>query len=255
MNPLCVIVPVYNEASAQLTVWLDALSAQLTEQDQLILVDGDSTDHTLELLRSWALAQKRHEQKEHESNNSAPLLKVVVSQKGRALQMNAGAQQARSLENQEIIGADPILWFLHSDSGFTSSHFDYLRRLPTGCQWGRFDVSLSGSQWQFRIIETLINWRSRLTQVMTGDQGIFVRQSVFQNMQGYAEIPLMEDIEFSKRMRTQFKADCDGPVLITSSRRWEKHGILKTVFLMWKLRFQYWRGVSPDQLVKEYYGS
>jgi rSAM/selenodomain-associated transferase 2 len=250
MNPLCVIVPVYNEASAQLAVWLDALSAQLTEQDQLILVDGDSTDRTLELLCSWASAQKGREQKKHEQNNSTPLLKVVVSQKGRALQMNAGAQQARAVENDEA-----IFWFLHSDSGFSAAHFDYLRRLPKGRQWGRFDVSLSGQQWQFRIIETLINWRSRLTQVMTGDQGIFVRQAVFQNMQGYAEIPLMEDIEFSKRIRTQFKADCDGPILETSSRRWQKHGILKTVFLMWKLRYQYWRGVSPDKLVKEYYGS
>ena len=246
MNPLCVIVPVYNEASAQFIDWLDALSAQLTEQDQLILVDGDSTDDTLELLRSWVDQTK---------SNTAHSSKVVVAQKGRALQMNAGAMQARTIENKEMAGAASMLWFLHSDSGFSAAHFDYLRRLPAGSQWGRFDVSLSGSQWQFRIIETLINWRSRLTQVMTGDQGIFVRQSVFQNMQGYAEISLMEDIEFSKRMRTQCKADCDGPVLETSSRRWQKHGILKTVFLMWKLRYQYWRGVSPDELVKEYYGS
>jgi len=241
MNPVCVVVPVYNEGSDQLKSWLDALSSYLTEQDQLILVDGDSSDNTLELLRSWAAERKL---------GVCHSLKVVVAQKGRALQMNAGAQQAKPIESD-----DPLLWFLHSDSGFQQQHFEYLRSLKAGCQWGRFDVALSGAHWQFRIIETLINWRSRLTRVMTGDQGIFIRQSVFQNINGYAEIPLMEDIELSKRLRQLYKPDCNGPVLKTSSRRWEKHGILKTVFLMWKLRFEYWRGVSPEKLVKEYYGS
>ena len=96
--------------------------------------------------------------------------------------------------------------------------------------------------------------RSRLTQVMTGDQGIFIRSTIFQQLSGYAPIPLMEDIEISKRLRKIAKAHCDGPLLITSARRWQQHGWVKTVVLMWQLRLMYWLGISPEELVKKYYG-
>ena len=115
-------------------------------------------------------------------------------------------------------------------------------------------MQLTPKQFPFPIISGFINLRSRLTQVMTGDQGIFIRSDVFQFLNGFSAIPLMEDVEISKRLRKMSKADCSGPVLQTSARRWQKHGWVKTVLLMWQLRLLYWLGVSPSLLVKKYYG-
>lgn len=249
---LRVVIPVYNEG-VSLLPWLRSVVSYLLDDDCLVLVDASDENHEGNIEEGM------------DSFLSDPIFQksnvfYVRSDKGRAIQMNAGAD---FLVSNKI--SDGFMWFLHSDSGLSGEHFSYLRTLKSSVLWGRFDVRLSAEQpvssansILFSImsytVSTFINVRSRLTQVMTGDQGIFVRSDVFQALGGYDAIPLMEDVEISKRLRGLGKADCHGPVLLTSARRWQKHGWLKTVLLMWQLRFLYWRGVSPNALVKKYYG-
>lgn len=237
---LDIIIPVYNEGE-QILPWLEQVLSYLSPEDSVVVVDASETDKAELLLSDLVL--------NHQS------LHFLKSGKGRALQMNAGASYLLSLQK-----APSLLWFLHSDSGLSQSHLDYLHQLDESIHWGRFDVhltadlSINGQTFPFGIISKFINLRSRFTQVMTGDQGIFIRSDVFQFLKGYDVIPLMEDVEITKRLRLISKADCGGPALQTSARRWQKHGWVKTVLLMWQLRLMYWLGVSPSLLVKKYYG-
>ena len=114
---------------------------------------------------------------------------------------------------------------------------------------------MSGEHFPLRVIERLMNWRSRLTGIATGDQALFVRRDVYRLLGGFAPLPLMEDVEFCARLKCVGRPAClPGPV-IASSRRWEKHGIVRTVLLMWTLRLLYWLGVSPARLARWYYRS
>jgi rSAM/selenodomain-associated transferase 2 len=169
---------------------------------------------------------------------------LIESPRGRAMQMHAGAQAS---------GAD-VLLFLHADCTLPPGAADDIREvIESGRLWGRFDVRLTGRNFMFRVIERLMNWRSRLSGIATGDQALFVRSDVYRVLGGYALIPLMEDIEFSSRLQWVGRpVRLPGPVL-ASSRRWEKHGILRTTLLMWALRLLYWLGVSPARLVRWYY--
>lgn len=189
------------------------------------MVDGGSDDQTLPLSESFA---------DH----------AIQSTPGRARQMNHGA----ALANNEI------LLFLHADTRLpddASQQIDAaLNR--TMKVWGRFDVRLTGQHFMFRVIEWMINRRSCLTGVATGDQAIFVRRGVFEIFGGYAEIPLMEDVEFTKSLRTISRPCCIKSAVVTSSRRWEKNGIVKTIWLMWRLRFLYFIGVDPRRLAASY---
>lgn len=234
LNSLNIVIPVYNEGD-QVLPWLEQVLSYLSPDDSVVVVDASEADDTEQLLSTLVL---NHQQ-----------LHFLKSDKGRALQMNVGAEYLLSLKK-----TSSLLWFLHSDSGLSREHLEYLRQLDESIQWGRFDVELTPKQFPFPIISGFINLRSRLTQVMTGDQGIFIRSDVFQFLKGYASIPLMEDVEITKRLRLISKADCRGPVLKTSARRWQQQGWLKTVLLMWQLRLMYWLGASPSQLVKKYYG-
>lgn len=237
LNKLAIVVPVYNEGDALLP-WLKEVASYLKKGDQLVIVDASDSSTKNNALKS---AIESYDQ-----------LHYLRSEKGRAIQMNAGAAFLcqHSIEKHK----PDLLWFLHSDSGLSSDHLHYLRALKPTSMWGRFDVRLSPNIFPFAIISAFINTRSRLTQVMTGDQGIFIRTDIFKRIKGYAEIPLMEDVEISKRLRKLAKADCDGPIIKTSARRWQQYGWLKTVLLMWQLRLLYWLGISPDTLVKKYYG-
>ena len=118
--------------------------------------------------------------------------------------------------------------------------------------WGRFNVQLSGKNPAFRIIETFMNKRSCLTGIATGDQAIFIQKNMFREIKGFPEIPLMEDIEISKKLRRYSKAVCIKKKVITSSRRWEKNGILRTVILMWVMRLAWFFGISAERLKKIY---
>ena len=220
-----VIVPVRNEAG-HLAATLTMLRHALQAGDELVVVDGGSTDGSVEIARELAD-------------------RVILSAAGRARQMNAGARQA----------SGDWLWFVHADTQLDGSHRQQLGRLPVNARWGRFDVRLSGRRFLFRVIGAMINARSRFSGIATGDQGIFVRRDIFTALEGYPDQPLMEDIALSRRLKQeQGRPHCLRPVLTTSSRRWESRGAWPTIWLMWSLRYRYWRGAQPEQLYRDYYG-
>jgi rSAM/selenodomain-associated transferase 2 len=227
MSCISIILPVLNEET-QIVRCLRLLQPWRGLEGELIVVDGGSSDRTV------ALAE--------------PLAdRILVSPKGRALQMNAGAREA----------SGDILWFLHADSVPPADAIQQIRAALANSNrhWGRFDVRLSGRQPLLRVVETLMNLRARWTGIATGDQGVFVRRAAFEQVGGFPAIPLMEDIALSRRLRR-----CGWPVrlrqrLQTSSRRWERDGILRTILLMWRLRLAYFLGADPARLARSYYRS
>lgn len=224
MNPrISIIMPVMNEA-AQIVDTLKVLQYCRQAGHEVIVVDGGSQDATCTLAQPLAD-------------------KVLTSSAGRAVQMNTGAEYATG----------QILWFLHADTHIPSNVLDeVMQAQASGRRWGRFDVQLSGKHLLLRVVETMMNWRSRLTAVATGDQGIFIERTLFEQVGGFPAIPLMEDVAMSKRLRRQGRPFCSRVRLITSSRRWETRGVLPTIFLMWQLRLAYFMGVSPQVLADRY---
>jgi rSAM/selenodomain-associated transferase 2 len=221
---LSVLVPVLNEA-AGLDAALQALEPLRVRGAELIVADGGSSDH------SAALALAGGAQ-------------LVHAPRGRALQMNAGAAQARG----------EVLLFLHADT-----------RLPAGADalvsealaggakvWGRFDVLITGRPRMLKLIAALMNLRSRLTGIATGDQAMFMTRAAFEAVGGFPDQPLMEDIEMSRRLLKLSRPACLRAQVQTSGRRWESRGVWRTVLLMWRLRFAYWRGTSPERLAELY---
>ena len=223
MSRVSVIVPVLNEADT-LAESLTRLRTALADDDELIVVDGGSVDHSIDIARQLADT-------------------VLTSDQGRSFQMNAGAVCARGV----------WLWFIHADTVLNARHREALGSLVSRTLWGRFDVRLSQPRPLFRVIAFMMNWRSRLTGIATGDQALFVRRDVFREQGGFPEQPLMEDIALSRRLRALARPACLRPPVSTSSRRWERHGAWRTIWLMWSLRFRYWRGASPEALHREYY--
>lgn len=217
-----IIIPVLNEENS-IKELLQQLQAYRQQGHEVIVVDGGSHDNTRSVADSLSD-------------------KVITSEAGRALQMNNGATQSRH----------EILWFLHADTIIPENAIEQIQQVLNKSDWGRFNVKLSGSHILFRIIETMMNIRSCIFGIATGDQGIFVKRKIFESINGYSNIPLMEDIDLSKKLKNRSKPVCLKESLTTSSRRWQENGILATVFLMWKLRFLYWFGVSADKLVVQY---
>ena len=221
---LSIIVPTRNEAEVIGTLLTD-LAPLRTAGHQVIVADGGSQDKTIVL--------------------AEPLADLVIRcPPGRALQMNAGAAKADG----------DVLWFLHADNRIPADAGDSLiGNITDGHHWGRFDIRLSGSAWPFRIIERLMNLRSCLSGIATGDQGIFVTRALFETVDGFPSIALMEDVALSRLLRRQYRPACiKHPRLQTSSRRWETHGIFRTIWLMWRLRLAYAFGASPDDLARRY---
>lgn len=225
MDVVSIIIPVLNEA-AGLAACLQTLQPLRDRHCEVIVVDGGSAD------RSVAIA--------------TPLADLVlVAQRGRARQMNVGAQAARG----------DILWFLHGDSRPPPNAEECIRAALKAQRhaWGRFNVRLSGRKPLLRVVAMLMNWRSCLTGIATGDQGIFVRRSLFVQVGGYPEIPLMEDIALSRTLkRHSGRPVCLRQRLLTSSRRWEENGIWNTILLMWRLRLAYFLGADPAVLARLY---
>lgn len=217
---ISIIVPVLNEG-AGLSAFLGALPGG-DHEIEIILADGGSTDGSITQIEDV-------------------VSHIVSCGKGRAVQMNAGA----------AVASGEYLLFLHADT-YLPGQFKSLV-LAEEAAWGRFDVRLSGEHWAFRMIEFMMNWKSRMTGICTGDQAIFLKRTLFESIGGYAAIPLMEDIELTKRLSKMSKPLCISNKLTTSSRRWEEKGILKTMLLMWYLRIRYATGTSAEILVKKYY--
>jgi len=221
---LSVVIPTYNE-SRLIGDLLSDLAPLRVQGHEVILADGGSDDGTLEI------AAPRVDQ-------------ILRSERGRAAQMNAGAQAS---------GGD-VLWFVHADTRIPQDASDQvIQACSDGQLWGRFDIHLSGSHRLLRLIETMINLRSRFTGVATGDQGIFVDRNTFESVAGFPDIPLMEDVALSNTLRRLGRPCCvRQPRLQTSGRRWEKNGIVPTVVLMWRLRLAYALGAAPGDLAKRY---
>ena len=221
---LSIIIPIFNEAENIANI-LKQLQVYRQQGHEVIVIDGGSRDNTVDCVQGMAD-------------------QLLISKPGRAMQMNIGAEQAQG----------EVLVFLHADTQLPDSADTLIiKSMEQGAQWGRFNVRLSGQHILFRLIENMMNWRSCLTGIATGDQVIFVRRTLFEQVDGYPEIKLMEDVALSKKLKAVGKSACIKQRVITSSRKWEENGIVRTVLLMWRLRLQYFLGVSADKLHSQYY--
>ena len=219
---ISVILPALNE---EMTIGASLQALLELAPDEIIVVDGSSTDRTQQIC-----ARLR--------------VKVIPSNRGRARQMNMGASQA----------SGDVLLFLHADTKLPASALSDITAAlrDPDCPGGRFDVEIDGSHWMLKLVAVLINQRSRLTRVATGDQAIFVRRSVFQSIGGFQDVPLMEDIAFCRALKHIGPIACLRSRVITSGRRWESDGVWRTIFTMWTLKLCYLAGVSPQRLKKYY---
>jgi len=220
---LSFIIPTLNE-EAYIRSCLEPLQWFRAQGHEVILVDGGSSDDTIEQAR--------------------PLVDLVIqSPRGRARQMNAGAQAATG----------DVFLFLHADTVLPGEMGDLPPQRILGTRaWGRYDIQLSGSQFLLRFIEYFMNLRSRITGIATGDQVIFITRPLFMECGGFPDVPIMEDIEFSSRLIRVCRPLCLRTRVISSSRRWEQNGILKTVLKMWLLRLGYFFGTDPEKLARRY---
>lgn len=216
---LSVIVPALNEA-AGIASCLAALAPLRARGHEVIVADGGSEDRTRELAEPFAD-------------------RVLLAPRGRAQQMNAGA----------AVASGDALVFLHADTRLPAQADALIFDSLDAHSWGRFDVGIEGRSVLFPAISFFMNARSRLSGIATGDQAIFVRRAAFA---GFAEIPLMEDIAFSKAMKRRSPPACLREQVTTSGRRWERGGVLRTILLMWWLRLAYFLGTSPDELARRY---
>ena len=224
---ISVIIPTLNEEASLPRTLAFLSSSALTE---IIIVDGGSTDGTLNLAQEFcARTVNAH---------------IITAPRGRARQMNEGAK----------VSQGEILLFLHADTQLPAQAGQVIesalaKHTAVG---GRFNVRFDSPSVWGRVISTFMNHRSRLTGIATGDQAIFVRRHVFELLRGFSEIPLMEDIEFSGRLQQAGRTVALRDSVVTSFRRWDAEGPLRTVLLMWALRFLYWVGISPLRLSRWY---
>ena len=217
-----IIIPVLNEAS-EIEIFLSALQS-FRGHGEIIVVDGGSQDNTITLARPLAN-------------------KILKSARSRSKQMNVGARAANG----------EILIFLHADTYLPTNALTAIEQgLSQYQQWGRFDIQLSGKHFMFLVIAQLMNWRSRLTGISTGDQVLFVQKKVFDQAGQFPDIPVMEDIAICKNLWSFGSPLCLKMKVTSSSRRWEQFGIARTILLMWWLRVLYLFGYNPETLARLY---
>ncbi|MEO5732091.1 MAG: TIGR04283 family arsenosugar biosynthesis glycosyltransferase [Rubrivivax sp.] len=220
---LSIVVPMLDEADG-IGAALQALQPLRARGHEVIVVDGGSRDGSPGL--------------------AAPLADAVLtSERGRALQMNTGAARARG----------QTLLFLHADTTLpplADAAID--AALLRGARWGRFDVCIVGRSRWFPVISAFMNLRSRCSGIATGDQALFVQATLFRRLGGFSEQPLMEDVALSRRLKFDSPPACLKERVLTSGRRWESRGVWRTIWLMWTLRYRYWRGATPESLARAY---
>jgi rSAM/selenodomain-associated transferase 2 len=220
---LVVVVPVLDEAEG-LRERLRALQPLRERGVRVVVVDGGSADASVSIAEGHADL-------------------VLTAMRGRAAQMNAGAA---ALDCRSLL-------FLHADTALPADADRLVdAALSSGHRWGRFDVRLDSPRPVFRVIERLINLRSRLSGIATGDQALFVDAASFRAVGGFANLALMEDIALSTRLRQLGRPACLRAVVVTSARRWERFGVCRTVWLMWRLRAAYALGADPARLARAY---
>ena len=216
---LSIVIPALDEAAA-IGATLASLAPLRGRGHEIVVADGGSEDGTRVV--------------------AAPLAdRVILAPRGRARQMNAGA----------AVATGDALLFLHADTRLPPDADALVRAALARRAWGRFDVFIAGRSALLVLIGFFMNWRSRLTGIATGDQAVFVRRDAFP---GFPDIALMEDIAFSKTMKRIGAPACLRDRVTTSGRRWERHGVLRTLFLMWRLRLAYYCGAAPDELARRY---
>ncbi len=219
---LAIVVPMLDEA-AMLPELLAHLTGFRARGCEVVLVDGGSADDSAAIARAAGF-------------------RVIVTERGRARQMNAGARACDG----------SILVFLHADTRLPEAADALLRAVQAARAWGRFDVRIEGRPRMLRVVAVLMNLRSRLSGIATGDQAIFVRREVFEAVGGFPDQPLMEDIELSRRLLRVSRPACLRARVRTSGRRWEQRGVWRTILLMWRLRWAYWHGVPAERLAEAY---
>jgi len=230
--PISVIIPTLNE---ERTIMATLAHTAALGFDELIVVDGGSLDQTPVLVESY--------RRRTQSPAQSPV-RLVTAPCGRARQMNEGAKAS----------GGEILLFLHADTQLPDDAKTMIDTTLADQRMvgGRFDVRFDRPSMWGTIISRMMNWRSRLSGIATGDQALFVRRPIFEQMGGFADMPLMEDIEFSRRLKRKGATAALTATVTTSFRRWEQHGPLRTIILMWTIRFLYWVGISPSHLVEWY---
>ena len=219
---LAIVVPILDEA-ATLPALLVHLAGWRARGCEVVLVDGGSRDDSVEMARAAGF-------------------RVLIAERGRARQMNAGAQAC----------GRALMLFLHADTRLPEAADAMVRAALAVQAWGRFDVRIDGRPLMLRVVAALMNLRSRLSGIATGDQAIFVRRDVFEAVGGFPDQPLMEDIELSCRLLRVSRPACLRARVRTSGRRWEQRGVWRTIALMWRLRWAYWRGVPAERLAEAY---
>lgn len=219
---LTIIVPVLNEAD-RIEAHLRALEPLRSRGVEIVVVDGGSADASARIAAPFAD-------------------RLLQAPRGRAAQMNAGARAARS---------DALL-FLHADTELPQAAERLVLDALGHAHWGRFDVRIESRHRLLAVVARMMNLRSRLTGIATGDQAIFVRRSAFEDAGGFPPLPLMEDIAFSAQLKRFGRPACLRERVVTSGRRWERQGVARTIVLMWRLRFAYWLGADPAELARRY---
>ncbi len=228
---IAVVIPTLNE---ERVLSRTLLTVRQLRFDEVVLVDGGSRDQTVSIAQGQV------------SGLSLQPAKVMVADRGRARQMNAGARATRS----------EVLLFLHADTRLppeTRAEIERVLKHPA-CVGGRFDVRFDDDRGWAWLVSRLMNWRSRWSGIATGDQALFVRRSAFDALGGFADLPLMEDIELTRRLKRMGSLAALHIKVTTSFRRWEQQGAVRTILQMWLLRFLYWIGVPPH-LLQQWYGT
>jgi rSAM/selenodomain-associated transferase 2 len=222
MRRLTIVIPVLNEATI-IAGALRALAPLRARGAEVIVADGGSRDATAQLALSLAD-------------------RVITVPQGRGAPMNAGA----------ALGNGDVLLFLHADTTLPENADRLIAAALTERCWGRFDIRIAGRHPLLVVVARMINWRSRLTGIATGDQAIFVTRKAFQAVGGFPDLPLMEDIAISRRLKRLCRPLCIATPAVTSGRRWEQNGVLRTILLMWCLRLSYYFGIEPALLARRY---
>jgi rSAM/selenodomain-associated transferase 2 len=220
---ISIIIPTLNESDT-LAITLKPLQAFRPTQIEIIVVDGGSHDDTISIASTLAD-------------------KIFSTNKGRARQMNAGTGQATG----------EVLLFLHADTQLPGNAISLIEQHALPGQWGRFDVQLNSPRWLLRVNAWLMNYRSCLTGIVTGDQGLFVHRTMFEEIGGFPDIPLMEDIAISKKLKRYNRPICLKSRITVNTRYWEQHGVWHSIFRMWGIRLAYFLGIPAEHLVKKYY--
>ncbi len=225
---ISVIVPVRNEDPSTLSKLTDLVSLEgIAEVVVVNCSDQHSTTDKLKELQS--------------KFNSVRVINSEIA--GRAHQMNQGG----------ALASGSILWFIHADTSVPESSTEYiLESVSTEKPWGRFDIRFDNQSARMKLVAFAVNLRSGLTGVCSGDQAIFLLRSQFHKLGGFPNIPLLEDIALTKKLRREAQAIRIRTPVTTSARRWETRGYLRTIFLMWLIRFLFWAGVSPKALARLY---